>query len=109
MKKNFQMLLVGAAMLALAPAVFAQVYPAKGRIITTIVPSTAGGGTDTAARLVAPLMEKDLGVPVQVVNKPGASMQIGVTEVALAKPDGYTLLWSVLPTAASIYLDPERK
>ncbi|MEO8305394.1 MAG: tripartite tricarboxylate transporter substrate binding protein [Betaproteobacteria bacterium] len=97
-------------MLALVPAaLLAQDYPAKGRPITTIVPSTAGGGTDTAARLVAPLMEKDLGVPVQVVNKPGASMQIGVTEVALAKPDGYTLLWSVLPTAASIYLDPERK
>ena len=104
-----RVLLVGAAMLVLAPALHAQDYPAKGRIITTVVPSTAGGGTDTAARLVAPLMEKDLGVPVQVVNKPGASMQIGVTEVAMAKPDGYTLLWSVLPTAASIYLDPERK
>ena len=102
-------LLVGAAMLALAPVAPAQDYPAKGRAITTIVPSTAGGGTDTAARLVAPLMAKDLGVPVQVVNKPGASMQIGATEVALAKPDGYTLLWSVLPTTASIYLDPERK
>ena len=109
MNKNRRALLVGAAMLVLAPALHAQDYPAKGRIITTIVPSTAGGGTDTAARLVAPLMEKDLGVPVQVVNKPGASMQIGVTEVAMAKPDGYTLLWSVLPTVASIYLDPERQ
>jgi tripartite-type tricarboxylate transporter receptor subunit TctC len=98
-----------AALLALAPTAFAQSYPAKGRVITMIVPSTAGGGTDTGARLVAPLMEKDLGVPVQVVNKPGASMQIGLTEAALAKPDGYTLVWSVLPTLVSIYLDPERK
>jgi tripartite-type tricarboxylate transporter receptor subunit TctC len=102
-------LLVGAAMLSLAPSAFAQDYPAKGRTITGIVPSTAGGGTDTAARLVSPLMEKDLGVPVQVVNKPGASMQIGVNEVVNAKPDGYTLLWAVLPTQAAIYLDPERK
>jgi tripartite-type tricarboxylate transporter receptor subunit TctC len=36
-------------------------------------------------------------------------MQIGVTEVVMAKPDGYTLLWSVLPTQAAIYLDPDRK
>ncbi len=84
-------------------------YPVKGRTITMIVPSTAGGGTDVTARLVAPLMEKDLGVPIQIINKPGASMQIGLTEVAAAKPDGHTLVWSVLPTAASIWLDPERK
>src|SRR5512139_2410738 len=84
-------------------------YPAKGRTITIIVPSTAGGGTDTATRMLAPILEKDLGVPIQIVNKPGASMQIGLSEVAAAKPDGYTLVMSVLPTAASIYLDPERK
>jgi tripartite-type tricarboxylate transporter receptor subunit TctC len=84
-------------------------YPIKGRTVTIIVPSTAGGGTDTAMRLLAPLLEKDLGVPVQIVNKPGASMQIGLSEVAAAKPDGHTLIASVLPTAASIYLDPERK
>ena len=76
--------LVGAAMFAFAPVALAQDYPAKGRAITTIVPSTAGGGTDTAARLVAPLMAKDLGVPVQVVNKPGASMQIGARSVSVA-------------------------
>jgi len=84
-------------------------YPIKGRTITMIVPSTAGGGTDTAARLLAPMMQKDLGTPVQIVNKPGASMQVGLSEVAAAKPDGYTLVFSVLPTATSIYLDPERK
>jgi tripartite-type tricarboxylate transporter receptor subunit TctC len=109
MNKNIRSLLVGATMLALAPSAFAQEYPAKGRTIIGIVPSTAGGGTDTAARLISPIMEKDLGVPVQVVNKPGASMQIGATEVAMAKPDGYTLLWLVVPTVSSIYLDPERK
>jgi tripartite-type tricarboxylate transporter receptor subunit TctC len=100
---------VGATLIALASPASAADYPAKGRTITTIVPSTAGGGTDTAARLIAPLLEKSLGVPVQVVNKPGASMQIGVTEFVRAKPDGYTLLWSVLPTQAAIYLDPARK
>jgi tripartite-type tricarboxylate transporter receptor subunit TctC len=97
------------ALLTISGSAQAQDYPAKGRVITTIVPSTAGGGTDTAARLAAPLLEKELGVPVEIVNKPGASMQIGLTEVTRAKPDGYTLVWSVLPTAASIYLDPDRQ
>src|SRR5690606_6053121 len=74
-----------------------------------IVPSTAGGGTDTAARVAAPLLEKELGVPINIINRPGASMQIGHTAGANAKPDGYTLTWAVLPTAASLYLDEERK
>src|SRR5512144_3269804 len=62
-------------------------YPVKGRTITIMVPSTAGGGTDTATRLLAPILEKDLGVPIQIVNKPRASMQVGLSEVAAAKPD----------------------
>jgi tripartite-type tricarboxylate transporter receptor subunit TctC len=99
-----------ASLWAVAPAAAGTAGdPAKGRTITIIVPSTAGGGTDTATRLLAPVLEKDLGVPIQIVNKPGASMQIGLSEGAAAKPDGYTLVASVLPTAASIYLDPERK
>lgn len=95
--------------LMLPGTVAAQTYPAPGKAITAIVPSTAGGGTDTAARLLAPLLEKELGVPVEIVNKPGASMQIGMGEAARAKPDGHTLVWSVLPTFASIYLDVDRK
>jgi tripartite-type tricarboxylate transporter receptor subunit TctC len=97
-----------AATLLMTGGAFAQEFPIKGRPIVTIVPSTAGGGTDVAARLAAPLLSKELGVPVEVVNRPGASMQIGLSEAATAKPDGHTLVWSVLPTAASIYLDTER-
>jgi tripartite-type tricarboxylate transporter receptor subunit TctC len=84
-------------------------YPSKGRIITHIMPVAAGGGTDIVGRLVAPLIQRDLGVTNQIVNKPGASQQVGLSEAANAKPDGYTLVWTVLPTAASTYLDPERK
>lgn len=97
-----------AAGCALAAPAGAQDFPIKGRPIVTIVPSTAGGGTDVAARLAAPLLARELGVPVEVVNRPGASMQIGLTEAANARPDGHTLVWSVLPTAASIYLDSDR-
>jgi tripartite-type tricarboxylate transporter receptor subunit TctC len=86
----------------------AQQFPAAGRTITTIVPVPAGGGTDQFARAMAPVLAKELGTTVQVVNKPGASMQTGTHEVATARPDGYTLLWIVLPTAAA-YLDPDRQ
>jgi tripartite-type tricarboxylate transporter receptor subunit TctC len=82
-------------------------YPS--RPITIIVPSTAGGGTDLAARVLASMLDKEIGVPVQVVDKPGAGHQVGITELAKAKPDGYTLGYVVLPTAFNTYLDPARK
>ncbi len=85
-----------------------QQFPAAGRTITTVVPVPAGGGTDQFARAMAPVLARELGTTVQVVNKPGASMQTGTHEVATARPDGYTLLWIVLPTAAA-YLDPNRQ
>ncbi len=91
-----------------APAAKAT-WPEKGKAITIIVPSNAGGSTDLEARMLAPLMEKDLGVPVQVVDKPGAGQQIGLTEMTGSKPDGYTIGFSAVPQAMTIYLDPERK
>lgn len=101
-------LLFGAALLALAPPAGAQDFPAPGRTITTIVPFAAGGGTDVFARKIALVMAKELGVPVEVVNKPGAASQVGITEVAKSKPDGYTLGWIIFPTSLA-YLDPDRK
>ena len=90
------------------PAATAE-FPAKGRPITIIVPFAAGGGTDTAARLLANLMEKDLGVGVQIVNKPGGGAQIGITALATSKPDGYTIGVSPFPHIMCLYLDPDRK
>lgn len=84
-------------------------FPEKGKTITIIVPFTAGGNTDTAARTVAPLLEKEFGIPVQVVNKPGAGSQLGLTQLAQSKPDGYTLGIASLPAVNGIYLDPDRK
>ncbi len=81
-------------------------YPQKGKSITMIVPFGAGGPTDVAARLMAPVLEKELGVPVQVLNKPGAGAQIGVGEVARAKPDGYTIGAFLMPSCVISYLDP---
>jgi tripartite-type tricarboxylate transporter receptor subunit TctC len=84
-------------------------YPQKGKTITFIVPNPAGGASDLAARLLAPLLEKELGVSVQVVNKAGAASQVGMTELAQSKPDGYTIALTNLPGTINTYLDPERK
>ncbi|MFO7708401.1 MAG: tripartite tricarboxylate transporter substrate binding protein [Desulfobacterales bacterium] len=84
-------------------------YPQKGRVLTIIVPYNAGGGADTDARIIAPLLEKKMGIPVQVVNKPGAGTQVGMTELTSAKPDGYTLLLGHFPGTVTTYLDPTRQ
>lgn len=84
-------------------------YPAKGGAITIIVAFAAGGPVDITARLLAPLMEKELGTPVQVTNKAGASTQVGMTDLVNSKPDGYTLEMPSIPTTLVTYLDPERK
>ena len=80
---------IGATLIA--GAAMAQDYPEKP--IEVIVGYSAGGGTDVMARTAAPFIEKYLGDGASLVvkNMPGASGQIGVTEVANADPDGYTL------------------
>jgi len=55
------------------------------------VPWGAGGGTDAVARIIASLMEKDLGQPVNVVNRTGGSGVVGHAAIAGAPADGYTI------------------
>ena len=64
-------------------------YPA--RPLTMIVPWAAGGGTDAVARVIASLMEKQLGRPVTVINRTGGSGVVGHQAIAAAAPDGYTI------------------
>jgi tripartite-type tricarboxylate transporter receptor subunit TctC len=61
------------------------------RPMTIICPWAAGGGTDAVARMLAVLMEKELGQPVNVVNRIGGSGAVGHTAAATADPDGYTM------------------
>lgn len=84
-------------------------FPQKGKAINILIPWPTGGGNDITARLLAAGMEKDLGTPVQVVNKPGAGSQVGIAEGATSKPDGYTLVNTAIPNTIGIYLEPERK
>jgi tripartite-type tricarboxylate transporter receptor subunit TctC len=73
----------------LAKPAFAQAYPA--RPVTVVVPWGAGGGTDATARIVAALLEKDLGQPFNVVNRTGGSGVVGHSAIATGQPDGYTI------------------
>jgi tripartite-type tricarboxylate transporter receptor subunit TctC len=65
-------------------------YPT--RAIDLICGFSAGGGTDTNARVVADWLRRKWGVPLNVINKPGGGSIPANLEVYSAKPDGYTLM-----------------
>lgn len=67
-------------------------YPT--RPVEIVVPYGAGGSTDQTARILAQRLQDRLGQSFVIINRPGASGTIGVTSVARAEPDGYTLLLS---------------
>ena len=73
-----------------APALAQDNWPS--RPVTIISPYAPGGTNDTVARLVADRLQKALGQPFVVDNKPGAAGIVGAKLVMGAKPDGYTLL-----------------
>jgi tripartite-type tricarboxylate transporter receptor subunit TctC len=99
-------LLLAAAMAAFAFTAAAQDdYPS--RPITIVVPFSAGGPTDTVTRLIAEPMSKVLGQQVVVENVTGAGGTVAAGEVAVAEPDGYTVLMHHIgmSTAPSLYPD----
>ena len=101
MPSMIRALLAAAAALSFASAPAAAAYPAHP--ITLINPYAAGGPADVVARSLARALEKRLGQPVVVENKPGGGASIGTGFVARAKPDGYTLL---LGTSAGHVVTP---
>ncbi len=107
MEKKVIITLGAMFIMALGISVYAADYPTKP--ITVMVAYPAGGETDIGARIVASIAEKDLGQPMIVINKGGAGGQIGWTEMARQKGDGYYIGFINLPGFNSIILDPERK
>jgi tripartite-type tricarboxylate transporter receptor subunit TctC len=81
------------AALTLGNSASAQSYPA--RTVKFVVPYGPGTGVDVAARIVAERLSKNLVQPFVVENRAGASGTIATAAVAVAPPDGYTLLVSV--------------
>jgi tripartite-type tricarboxylate transporter receptor subunit TctC len=71
----------------------AQTYPS--RLITVIVPTGAGGPQDVVARVVTEHMRGTLGQALIIENVPGANGTLGIGRVYRAKPDGYTIAFSV--------------
>lgn len=70
-------------------AVLAESWPQKE--VTFVVPFPAGGSMDTFSRPIAMKLSEVLGVPVVVSNKSGAGGGVGISAIARAKPDGYTI------------------
>jgi tripartite-type tricarboxylate transporter receptor subunit TctC len=81
-----------AALPLAAPMAIAQAYPA--RAVRIIVATTAGGGSDLAARLIAQWLTDKLGQSFFVENRPGGNNNIGTEAAARSRPDGYTLFWA---------------
>jgi tripartite-type tricarboxylate transporter receptor subunit TctC len=86
-----------------APAAIAADYPT--RTVNLVVPLAPGGVADLVARLVATGLQKQLGKPVIVVNRPGGGGGIGAASVAHSSPDGHTLLLALSPVIAVPELD----
>jgi tripartite-type tricarboxylate transporter receptor subunit TctC len=82
-------------------------YPTKP--ISFQCPWPAGGSSDMGSRILAQIAEKKMGQPIVVSNKVGAGSQIGLTELARSKPDGYSIGLVNFPALHAIILNPERK
>jgi tripartite-type tricarboxylate transporter receptor subunit TctC len=96
--------LAGAAALLAAAAATAQIYPE--RPVRLIVPWPPGGSVDTTARYIHEQLGKELGQPIVIDNRSGATGNIGTEAVARARPDGYTLLINTITIATAPALFP---
>ncbi|WP_198164594.1 Bug family tripartite tricarboxylate transporter substrate binding protein [Rhodoplanes sp. Z2-YC6860] len=90
MSTRRSMVLLGLALVAGLSRASAAEFPE--RPITVIIPYAAGGAGDTITRLLSPVIERELGQPLVIDNRPGGGGMIGAQAVAKAAPDGHTLM-----------------
>ncbi|MFZ7131292.1 MAG: tripartite tricarboxylate transporter substrate binding protein [Eubacteriales bacterium] len=88
-KKIFFFISIAFFILGCVGISFSEEYPSHE--IKLLVGHPAGGGTDIVGRKLASIMEKKLGVPVVVLNKPGAAGLVALKELVRSKPDGYKI------------------
>lgn len=79
------------AMLAATPAP-AQDAAYPTRPINMVVPFAPGGSSDILARILEPVLARELGQPLVILNRPGAAGNVGMDAVAKSPPDGYTMV-----------------
>ncbi len=96
--RKFKVALLTAGILLAAGIANAQNYPTKP--INMIVPFAPGGASDLVARIISPLLIKELGQQIVVDNRGGASGNIGVAYAARASNDGYNILLGNIGTMA---------
>ncbi len=98
MRKFFSAASVLVVALGFVAAPAAAKYP--DRPVTFIVPYAAGGATDLLARSLAQELERRLGQPFTIENKPGASSAVAAAFVSKSEPDGYTIMMATSTTMA---------
>lgn len=108
MKANMPITLLAAGLLG-ATGIGSAWADYPERPVTMIVAYSAGGGTDVAARTLAPYIEEHLGQSITVLNKPGAGGEIGFTALAQAEPDGYTFGFINIPNMLAIPIQREAR
>ncbi|MCO6419052.1 tripartite tricarboxylate transporter substrate binding protein [Siccirubricoccus sp. KC 17139] len=89
-------------------ALLAWAGPARAwpeRPLQLLVGFAPGGNIDIAARMLAPFLERRLGAPVQVVNRPGAGGMLMLNEAAAARPDGHVLAFASFPALVTALHD----
>ena len=112
-RTRYAVIVIAALALHSQSPAHAQGYPTKP--ISIVLPLAAGTGMDTIVRLYGERLSQSLGKPIVVENRPGASMMMATSAVAVAPPDGYTLLVATSGAMAvnpvlfkQVTYDPER-
>jgi tripartite-type tricarboxylate transporter receptor subunit TctC len=111
MKRTLHALATVAILAALATSAAQAQDKYPSRPVTLLMGYPPGGSTDTTARAIAPVLERVVGQPIVIQNKPGAAALIGTKAVADAPPDGYTLTvattqLSLLPAVDQVFGRP---
>jgi len=90
------------ALIAAPTAALAQDWPQAGKPVRIVNPFPPGGTADGLSRAIAARLSPEIGVPVVVENKPGATTMVAVNELRKSPPDGHTILYTITSTTSQL-------